>query len=68
MKHKLFPIIYLNVNHNKYLCILKKISNVFYLNNPSETELFKYVDNILVKEKVLSKIIKLDKNIINNII
>jgi len=56
MKNKLFPIIYFNINHNKFLSCLKKISNIYYINYPSNFELYAYIENIFIKENILTKV------------
>lgn len=64
IKNKMFPIIYFSIIHNKYLSEIKKISDIYYINNPSNIELYVYIENIIIKQKYDIK----DKNYIDNII
>jgi hypothetical protein len=49
IKNKMFPIIYFSIIHNKYLSEIKKISDIYYINNPSNIELYVYIENIIIK-------------------
>ena len=64
IKNKMFPIIYFSIIHNKYLSEIKKISDIYYINNPSNIDLYVYIENIIIKQKYDIK----DKNYIDNII
>ena len=51
IKNKMFPIIYFSIIHNKYLSDIKKISDQYNIYNPSNSELYVYIENIINKEK-----------------
>lgn len=64
IKNKMFPIIYFSIIHNKFLSEIKKISDLYYINNPSNMELYVYIENIIIKQKYDIK----DRNYIDVII
>lgn len=51
IKNKMFPILYFSIVHNKYLSDIKKISDLYTIYNPSNLDLYIYIENIINKEK-----------------